>query len=305
MIDRRHRRPLPPLNALRTFEAAARLGSLTAASDELCVTHGAVSLQIRALEDWAGAAVFERQGRRLRLTEAGRAFRDAIGPAFAIAEAADRLRRSTRAVRVLTVDALPTFAMRWLLPRLSDFQQRRPEIALRLVTSDLAIERLAAAGCDIAIRRGGGPWPAGWSGGAFLSEREIPVCAPALAARLPIATPADLAGHTLLAAETRPGAWDRWLQAAGVGRVAAQARMQQFGHFYLALQAAIDGLGVALGPLPILEDDLASGRLIAPLAGPAVPSRPYCWLIPQRAAEDPDVSAFRDWLVESGRIEPS
>ena len=138
------RRHLPPLNALRAFEAAARLGSLSAAADELCVTHGAVSRQVRLLEDWAGVAVFERHGKRLSLTDAGRAYRDQLGIALdAVAAASTRLREAGRGVRSLTVNALPTFAMRWLLPRLAAFQRGHADVELRLVTSDEPIDRLA------------------------------------------------------------------------------------------------------------------------------------------------------------------
>ena len=305
MAVRPPRRELPPLNALRAFEATARLGSLSAAADELCVTHGAVSRQVKLLEDWAGVAVFERIGRRLRLTEAGQAYRTALGGAFdTVAAASGRLRQVGRAAQPLTVNALPTFAMRWLLPRLAGFQRRHPDIELRLITSDEPVERLAPGACDVAIRRRVGAWPAGFSAEAFLAEHEIPVCAPALLKRAPIARPQDLAQQTLLHADKRPGAWTRWLAAAGVPEVEHRAPRQRFDHFYLTLQAAADGLGVALGPLPIVLDDLAAGRLVAPLRGPRVPSPSYCWVVSSGLQDRPAVVAFCAWLSNEGAHVP-
>jgi LysR family glycine cleavage system transcriptional activator len=302
MTEASTRRTLPPLGGLRAFEAAARLGSVTAAAEELFVTHGAVSRHIKAIEDWAGAALFERVGRRLKLTEAGRLYRDALAVALdGIAAASARLKESGRKTTVLTVNALPTLAMRWLLPRLASFQKRLPEVELRLVTSDEPVGKLAQGSFHVAIRRELTPWPKGLAGAPFLAEREIPVCSPKLQKMLKIKTPADLARATLLHADTRPGAWARWLGEAGAPDVEARAGRQRFDHFYLALQAASDGLGVALGPLPIVNDDLAAGRLIAPLKGPALPSRAYCWIVPERLAADPAVAAFCAWLEAEGR----
>ncbi|MDO9127549.1 LysR substrate-binding domain-containing protein [Parvibaculum sp.] len=298
------RRDLPPLGALKAFEAVARLGSLTAAADELFVTHGAVSRHVRALEDWAGAKLFDRVGKRLKLTDAGRAYRDAAALAFdGIAAASARLRESAGSARVLVVNALPTFAMRWLLPRLARFQRLEPQVELKLVTSDEDVSRLAHGSYHVAIRREQEPWPANLVGASFLAEREIPVASPSLLERLPVRSAADLARHTLLHADTRPGAWTRWLAAADAGEVEASAGRQHFDHFYLTLQAASDGLGIALGPLPIIGDDIRAGRLVAPLAAPVLPSRPYCWLTPEPLAGDRAIAAFCTWLEEEGMIE--
>lgn len=300
MHDFENRRQLPPLGSLRAFEATARLGSTMAAADELCVTHGAVSRQIKLLEGWAGLALFDRRGKRLALTEQGRIYRDQLGEALdQIAAASARLTDSTRKVQRLTINALPTFAMRWLLPRLSHFQQTHPGIELRLVTSDHALEQLSPGQWTIAIRRESDHLPRGFLSAAFLAEREIPVCAPALLAAHPIRSTNDLDNHVLLHADTRPDAWARWLVAAGKTGASSSDGLR-FDHFYLALQAAMDGLGVALGPLPIIADDLASGRLVAPLDGPALPSRAYCWFIPEAMVDDPAVSAFCTWLEELG-----
>jgi LysR family glycine cleavage system transcriptional activator len=292
----------PPLGTLRAFEATARLGSVTAAADEICVTHGAVSRHIRTIEDWAGTQLFERLGKRLQLTAVGRAYRDALTPAFdSIATASAKLKDSSRATRTLVVNALPTFAMRWLLPRLASFQSRAANVELQLQTSDEPVARLAKGAFHVAIRREMSAWPKGFAAAPFLAETEIPVCSPKLARTLKLKTADDLVRATLLHADTRPLAWTRWLAAAGAKNVERDAARQRFDHFYLALQAASDGLGVALGPLPIIADDLASGRLVAPIKDPAVASKAYCWIVPETLAEDADVVAFCTWLEEEGR----
>ncbi|MBI1260702.1 MAG: transcriptional regulator GcvA [Rhizobiales bacterium] len=300
MRNYENRRQLPPLGSLRAFEATARLGSTLAAADELCVTHGAISRQIKLLEAWLGLSLFDRHGKRLALTEQGRLYRDQMGDALdQIATATARLKESTRKTQRLTINALPTFAMRWLLPRLSLFQQSHPGIELRLVTSDNALEQLPPGLWSVAIRRESESLPRGYLAAAFLEEREIPVCAASLLAAHPINSTRDLAKHVLLHADTRAGAWARWLDAAGETGVESTEGLR-FDHFYLALQAAMDGLGVALGPLPIIADDLASGRLVAPLDGPALPSRAYCWIIPEDMLHDEGVTAFCTWLEELG-----
>jgi LysR family glycine cleavage system transcriptional activator len=292
------RRRLPPLSSLRAFEAAARRGSFTGGAEELLVTHGAISRQIASLEEWLATPLFDRLGRRVRLTGAGRDYLDSMSRAFDImADATRRLTEAT-AVKTLTVNALPTFSMRWLLPRLAGFQQRHPELALRLVTSDRPLNE-AGEPFDVAIRRGPDIWP-DCEAAPFLAEWEVPVMSPALAARLPVRRAADLAAHTLLHADTRPGAWRRWLAAAGE-RDLPVAGQQRFDHFYLTLQAAADGLGVALGPLPILADELAAGRLVAPLDGPRLEARGYWHVTPQARVNDIAVRALNDWLDQEGQ----
>ena len=292
----------PPLGTLRAFETTARLGSVTAAADEICVTHGAVSRHIRALEEWSGTQLFDRLGKRLQLTDAGRQFRDALTPAFdSIASASARLKDHSRERRLIIVNALPTFAMRWLLPRLTQFQTQVANVELQLQTSDEAVTRLAKGSFHIAIRRETPATPKGMKAAPFLAETEVPVCSPKLARSLKLKKPADLVRATLLHADTRPQAWTRWLEAADAAEVEDKAARQRFDHFYLALQAASDGLGVALGPLPIIADDIASGRLVTPIKGPALPSRAYCWIVPEELSDDPVVTAFCEWLEVEGR----
>jgi LysR family glycine cleavage system transcriptional activator len=290
-------RRLPPLNALRAFEAAARLGNLSAAAEELHVTHGAISKAVAQLEAWLGVTLFERPGRRVRLNATGQTYQLALGEAFDLLDAATRRCGEAGRPRMLVVNALPTFAMRWLLPRLPRFQRGHPEVELRLITSDAPLAA-QTGDFDVAIRRGPEAWP-GYDWAPFLAEREVPVLSSALLARQPIADVGDLARHTLLHAETRPGAWRRWLGAAGVEGLVPTAN-QHFDHFYMALQAAIDGLGVVLGPRPVIDDELKAGRLVAPLAGPLVESRAYCRVVPQARAADSVIRDFCLFLAAEG-----
>ena len=245
---------LPPLTALRSFEAAARSGSFTQAAAVLGVTHGAVSRQVKVLEEWAGVALFDRVGKRVRLTAAGRRFAAHATEALDDLALAGQTLRGTGAVaRVLTINALPTFAMRWLLPRLSDFQSRHPAVELRLVTSVDPLGRAKAAGFDIP----------------------------------------------LLAADTRPGAWDRWFVHAGLEGGVDAAVLRRFDHFYLALQAAVDGLGLVLGPLPLIADEIRTKRLICPIDVPGLLADPYSWFMPEGRSDDPLLADFVDWLARS------
>ncbi|PLZ00981.1 transcriptional regulator [Burkholderia sp. WAC0059] len=283
-------RRLPPFPALRAFEAAARHNSFTAAAAELHVTHGAISRQVAAFEAWLGVLVFRRIGKRVSLTDDGRRYLATVQAAFdSIALATDQLRDT--AVHVLRVNALPTFAMKWLLPRLSRFQRMVPNVELRLSTSNAPVESLE--GFDVAVRRGPPSWP-DCESGYFLDEMEVPVCSPALLQRTPIHTADDLARHVLLYSDTRPDAWRNWLAAADVK--AKCRKRQSFDHVYLVLQAAVDGLGVALGPLPLLDDELASGRLVAPLDGPYIDARGYWWVARREVADAPLVAQFCRWL---------
>ncbi|WP_186011606.1 transcriptional regulator GcvA [Burkholderia gladioli] len=291
-------RLLPPFPALRAFEAAARHESFSAAGDELHVTHGAISRQVAALEAWLGRPVFHRHGRRVRLTEEGRRYLATLSEAFdRIAQASEQLREAGPA-HVLRINAQATIAMKWLLPRLSRFQREMPNVELKLSTSNAPLDTLEGQ-FDVAIRSGPGRWP-NRASGHFLDETVLPVCSPKLLRQMPIASAEDLARHVLLHSDTRPSAWRDWFAAAGT-QLRARKR-QSFDHFYLALQAAVDGLGVALGPLPLLDEELASGRLVAPLAGPRIATRRYWWIAAREAS--PPVLKFCAWLdAQAGRAD--
>lgn len=292
-----HRR-LPPLNALRVFEAAARHESFTRAASELGVTHGAVSRQVQTLEDWLGCPLFERHNRRVVLTPAGESYLAEIGAALDRIALATARQVERGRPRLLRVNALATFALRWLIPRLSSFQVANPAVEVRLTTSNQPLSEEAGT-FDVAVR--GGPTASpGLVGLPFLSERRIPVCSPTLIRRLPLHEPADLRHHTLLHAATLPEVWPQWLSAAGVPELEPQGRVT-LEHFYLSLQAALDGLGVAMGPERLIANDVVSGRLAMPFAGPFLPARGYYIYVPEAYADDPAVRAFRTWIVEAGQ----
>jgi LysR family glycine cleavage system transcriptional activator len=290
-----HRR-LPPLNALRAFEAAARHASFSKAADELHVTHGAVSRHVQTLEAWLDQRLFERHNRRVVLTEAGAAYLDEVGAALdRIALATSRqLERSEH--RLLRVNALATFTLRWLIPRLSAFQLAHPTTEVRLTTSNEPLLGLSDP-YDVAIR-GGPDQVSGHVAQLFLTECRVPVCNPALLSRLPLRHPKDLAQHTLLHAATLTQVWPQWLLAAGVPELEPRSSVT-LEHFYLTLQAALDGLGVAMGPERLVADDVAAGRLTKPFKGPLLPARSYCTYVPETRVKDPAVLAFCDWLRQA------
>jgi LysR family glycine cleavage system transcriptional activator len=296
------RRVLPPLNALRAFEAAARLGSFKDAAAELSVTHGAISRHIRLLEDWMGPpALFRRLNRRVVLTPTGVALRDETGPALdRLSAAAERhqARGGKPPPAILRVNALATFTLRWLLPRLARFREIHPEIEVRLSTSNEPLEALSEP-YDVIIR-GGPDTFYGFTGHPFLTERRLPVCSPALLARLPLNEVADLRLHTLIHASTLPRVWPDWLAAARVQDLTAAASLT-LDHFYLTLQAALDGLGVAMGPTALVADDLATGRLVAPFPKITLPTRDYHAYLPDARTGDLSAIAFCKWLENIGK----
>ena len=288
-------RSLPSLNALRAFEAAARLGSFKAAASELGVTHGAVSQHVRLLETQLRAPLFERHHRRVTLTPAARAYLAVVGPAFDQVAAATVRYGEDNAV--LRVNALATFALRWLVPRLATFRERHPGVQVRLETSNEALEALREP-YDVIIR-GGPDTFAGYAVRPFLRERRLPVCSPALLNRLPLREVDDLRRHTLLHSLSLPRLWDDWLAEAGLPDLKPDAVLV-LDHFYLTLQAALDGVGVAIGSTALVSDDLARGRLVTPFAGPLLPARSTCTYVPRAKEKDDLVQAFRAWLEHEG-----
>lgn len=296
------RRSLPPLNAVRAFEAAARLGSFKEAAAELSVTHGAVSQQIRLLEEWLGApALFRRSVRRVVLTPAGAALLAEFAPALDRISAAvqqHRERRGNAAVAVLRVNALATFSLRWLLPRMSRFRAEHPDIEVRLSTSNDPVDALPDT-FDVVIR-GGPDTFHGFSSRFLVSERRLPVCSPSLLERLPLHEIADLSRHTLLHVTSMPRLWRDWLTEAGHSALEPAAALT-FDHFYLTIQAALDGLGVAMGPTALISDDLAAGRLVTPFPAISLPARSYFAYFPAGRSNDPHSAVFCDWLEQQGR----
>ena len=284
----------PPLASLRAFEAVVRAGGVGAAARTLGVTQSAVSQQLRALEAALGVALLVRDGRFVRPTEAGERLGVRLRSAFEeIDVALGDVRRSSSA---LTVSLLPTFAVRWLIPRLAGFQARHSDIEVRLVTT-AALADFRHDGVDLAIRYGAGRWP-GVESELLMREDIFPVVSPALARRL--STIEDLKGARWIAvdAEPRPADWPAWLAAAGRPDLRAAATLT-VNSSTEAIAAAVAGLGVAMAHRPFAEDDLANGRLVQPFA-PTAPAGDAYWLVYTRTtAARPDFRAFRTWLLET------
>lgn len=291
-------RRLPPLNALRVFEVAARTGSFADAAAQLGVTHGAVSRQIAVLESWLGQRLFTKDGRRMVATPMAKIFAAEIGLSFdRMAVAAEACGRPG-ARRILRVSAPTSFAMRWLIPRLHRYHADHPHVEVAVTTVSTVLEELRG-GVDVAIRRGVAR-PDAWPQHhvvPVLDDIDTLIMSPALFALRPIREPADIEGHTLLASETRAGDWADWLSAAGLHHLAGLPR-QIFDHFFVTRQAVEDGLGIGIGPLPMLEIDIASGRLMTPLPDIRVPRTGYVAIFPRQADAGNLLAGFVDWLVE-------
>src|SRR5215469_11771535 len=292
---------LPPLNALRTFEAAARHLSFTAAAEELCVTAAAVSHQIRSLEEHLGTELFHRTNRSLVLTEAGMLLLPDVRDAFA------RLINATRGLRrhaiagPLTVAVSPSFAAKWLVPRLSRFRARCPEIEVKLISSSELVD-FGREDVDLAIRYGNGLYP-GLHSELLTATEFFPVCSPKLArGPPPLVAPDDLR-HVVLLHDEVPIAlpmvpsWETWLRAAGVTGVDA-AQGPRFNTSYFTLEMAVSGMGVALAQSTLVSADLAEGRLMR-LFSVSIPVELSFFVVgPPATFEKPKVKAFRDWLHE-------
>lgn len=292
-------RPLPPLNALRAFEAAVRLGSFTRAAEELGVTHGAVSRHIQTLEGFLGSKLFQPAGRgRVPTPRAATYFADVHAALDRLAGATDRMREPS-AMRVLRVSTLATFAMRWLIPRLSAFQMAHPQVEVRLMTSATPSLDQLDGDFDVVIRRHQMHRP-GFACQRFLIERNLPVAAPALLQKHPVATARDLLAAPLLHCDSKPFAWIEWFAAAGIRRSQVPTAGPRFENYYFTLEAAARGLGFAVGALPLIDDDLAAGRLVAPLDGPVALSDGYHVLYPANRTKG-SVMQFVAWLIEQGR----
>lgn len=283
---------LPPLTTLRLFEAAARHLSFKQAAAELHVTPSAVSHGVQTLEHWLGARLFARMNRGLSLTAAGAAFLPGVQEGLRVlaiaAEAVPGRRPSGR----LSISVAPTFAARWLLPRLPRFQARHPEIEVRLDTQARSIE-FPRDGIDLAIRMGAGPSP-GLAAVRLVDERLAPVCTPAAADG--IAAPADLGRQTLLTVVSVAEEWASWAAAAGIDPI-VPARWLAVDSVQLALEAAANGVGVALGRWPLVAGDVAAGRLATVLGPPRACATSYWLVAAPETLGRPEARAFRDWIV--------
>jgi len=291
---------LPPLNALRAFEVAARHLSFTKAADELSVTPAAVSHQIKALEELLGVTLFHRLTRALRLTDAGQAALPVLTEGFdKLVEGADRIRDYCES-GLLTISVSPSFGSMWLVPKLDRFRSRHPDIEIRIDGTDRLVD-VACGDADVAVRYG----PGGYKGvrvDYLFNQLNTPVCSPALlAGEHPLQRPDGLRHHTLLHIDWKDAeaSWRMWLLAAGLHDIDS-TRGPHFTQENMAVQAALDGQGVALIGDMLLADHLAAGRLVCPfhpdLNTPLKFS--YYLLSAKESIAQPKVSAFREWLIE-------
>jgi LysR family glycine cleavage system transcriptional activator len=287
-------RRLPPLNALKAFEAAARHDSFTRAAEELFVTQGAVSHQVKALEEELGVKLFNRERQRLVITEAGRQYLNILRDAFdRIALGTERLlqRQSSGA---LTVSTSPDFAAKWLVNRLGRFAEEHPSIDLR-VSATLQHVDFAREDVDLAVRHGDGNWP-GLDVARLSAEQLFPVCSPKLlAGRNRLAKPADVLKFPLIHVDDRKD-WARWLEAAGVMGIEL-SHGPVLNRVSMAIDAAVDGQGIALARTTLAATDLISKRLLRPFAEELRLSKTYWIVCPKATAALPKIVTFRDWLV--------
>ena len=307
---------LPPLNALRVFEAAARHLSFKDAAAELSITQAAVSHQVKSLEEYLGVELFRRAGRGVQLSEAGRACLPKLREGFDALAAAVETIRERGSETELVITAPPVFAARWLMPRLADFSKRAPKIEVRVVASSKMVDvgaldsaslmnnlDLRDESSGVEIHLGDGNYP-GYRSDKLFEVSIVLVANPGLVEASPfLKKPEDLANHVLLhddAMDTVAGgeAWVKWLQAAGVADRVDGTHGPHFSSNILSLEAASQKLGVALALKPMVDNDLESGRLCAPFSVELRPQSAYWMVVPEVIADRPAVTAFRSWLLE-------
>ena len=292
---------MPPLNALRAFEAVARRLSFARAAEELHVTKAAVAQQVRLLEQEIGAPLVQRSGRGLALTESGAAGAPALAEGFAALARAARAMRETKGRSFLVINSSASFAATWLVGRIGKFKARHPEIDVLLDANPMG-DALESNATDALIRWGAGEFP-GLATTLLFKEDVFPVCSPEIvSADTPLRTPEDLNRHTLLHLEWSPAypswpSWSDWLKAAGASDVGARHGVW-FNNMAMAIRAAAQGQGVALGSIAIVADELAAGRLIAPFSTSVRTPFGYYFLCRPEEAATPRIKAFREFLVE-------
>lgn len=294
-----------PLKAVQAFEAAARLSSFALAADELFVTPSAISQQIKLLEEKFEVRLFHRVHRAVILTDAGRRFAEEISAAFSRIENATKELGRTAKSDILTVHSTPSFATQWLMPRLARFSALYPDIDVRLNASYPAAVDLLKGAADIDIRYGMGKLlPAGTMVFPFPPETIVPLCAPSLAnGPKPIRNPDDLRHHTLIHSEVCFISWQDWMRQHRKVRLDI-SRGPRFDRSFMAISAAVDGIGVCLESLLLVQRELETGRLIAPfgLDGPQVQG--YTFNILKSQAELPKIRNFQDWLFDELKTMP-
>lgn len=285
------RRSLPSLSALESFEAVARVGQVTRAAEELGRTQSAVSRQIANLEAFVRRPLFTRDRKRLVLNEAGQMFQAALARILSEleSEVAELVADGSNDM-VLSVGVLPTFGSRWLIPRVPEFAAVSKGVQLNLITG-LGVFELEKLGLDLAIQHGTGVWP-GQVSHHLLDEEIVAVASPQLAGELHSIDSCDWLQMT-----TRPWSWDAWLQARHPGKVEVQPGVK-FENFSMLIEAACQGLGVAVLPTFYIQNELLSGRLVTPFGSPVPSGRGYYLVHPERRTLSPKVLLFRDWILK-------
>ena len=291
------RQELPPLDLLRSFEAAARHLSFTKAAEELFLTQSAVSRQIQQVEAHLGVALFERRHRALALTEAGSVMQRAVVDCLERLRDATTRVRGTATVRHVAITCTPGFASLWLIPRLTRFTAQHPAVDVR-ISATLELVDLQRQQVDLAVRF----VPTRQGDGAPLFEESVlPVCSPRLVAdrRNPLRKPADLANHTLLAVDLPQGSvaldWEPWSRVMGLGELRMKNTVR-FTQYADAVAAAVAGQGVVIGRMPLLAELLRDKRLVAPFGGSAASQRGYYVVMGESGRRNPDAQAFALWL---------
>ncbi|WP_457586753.1 transcriptional regulator GcvA [Ensifer canadensis] len=288
---------LPSLSSLRAFEATARHLSVTLAARELGVTPGAVSLQVRELEQTLGIALFERRPRQLVLTEDGSSYFSTLRRAFRMMREATEELTSRNRMPVLTVSCTPTFAAQWLVPRINNFEERLNGIDMRISASNRLTD-FVSDGVDIAIRHGFGRYE-GLASERLLGDDLVPVANPALLRKSPLSAPTDLATHVLLHDVQRHD-WQLWLEAVGAEGIDT-TRGPVFVNSNGAIEAAKAGDGIALVRLSLVSRELADGVLVAPFPIGIATDLAYHLVYPPSALDRPAVASFRAWIIEQAR----
>lgn len=298
-------RTIPPLNPLHVFEAVARLGSLTKAAAELCVTHSAVSRQLSTIEQYLGVVLFDRGPRGVRLTKVGATYYKTIGPVFASIAAATENIVGRAEDEPLRLSVYSTFAAKWLLRRLHRFEVRHPEIPVEISTTVSPIN-FNEIEVDAAIQFGDGHWE-GIDMHHLFDDVIEPVCSPALLRDgPPLRSIDDLAHHRLLQSRYRRRDWFDWLNEVGRSDLEGLVKRQRgsFQNSLLAYQAAIEGLGVAMGQIRLLASDLATDALVRPFRMPVHRKLAYYLLVPENRRHSSRIDAFRAWLLEEIEATP-
>lgn len=283
--------PRPSLNALRAFEAVARLRSMTLAAQELCVTHGAISRQVKALEDTLGLTLLVRSAQSSDPTPEGKRLAEGLTTAFNLIDASiEQLKPEP-----LTLSCSATIMMNWLIPRIAGFHRRHPQTELKFNMNYDQIDFVRDK-ISVAIRASTIEPPKDAITRKLIDEWIGPVCSPEYAQSIRLAAPADLSRAKLLSTRTRPEAWDDWYRATNLEPVAG-ASADVYDHFYLLIQAAVCGLGVALVPQMLVMNDLVSGKLVAPFGFAPGPRELVLWVAPHLRAHA-DVAQLERWLIE-------